>query len=257
MTGRHFTAVCGAPRNDLRPVTSGRTELISLRQLSGTSSSLNIAKYRSMRPSASTVRLDRKVPPPATPSMKAVDPFCAKGRTSGRPGMAPDARASHRGDPGGLGTCADSGRCDRAGGSTGSLMRSKLPPLRDHPGPSRRTRSRADQRRRRQVTLAWREPRTEHGADRRREARPRARGLRGAALRRQHEGRRHRRGRARDARGPGRLHHRRRPRRGRPHPSPRRSHLTQAIDRLRRSGNVTGTKTLMVLDRWTPGRNLL
>jgi Lrp/AsnC family transcriptional regulator, leucine-responsive regulatory protein len=35
------------------------------------------------------------------------------------------------------------------------------------------------------------------------------------------------------------------------------SHLTQAIDRLRRSGNVTGTKTLMVLDRWIPGRNLL
>jgi Lrp/AsnC family transcriptional regulator, leucine-responsive regulatory protein len=35
------------------------------------------------------------------------------------------------------------------------------------------------------------------------------------------------------------------------------SHLTQAIDRLRRSGNVTGTKTLMVLDRWIPGRDLL
>jgi DNA-binding Lrp family transcriptional regulator len=31
-------------------------------------------------------------------------------------------------------------------------------------------------------------------------------------------------------------------------------HLTQTIDRLRRSGKVTGTKTLMVLDTWTPGR---
>jgi Lrp/AsnC family leucine-responsive transcriptional regulator len=30
-------------------------------------------------------------------------------------------------------------------------------------------------------------------------------------------------------------------------------HLTQTIDRLRRSGKVTGTKTLMVLDTWTPG----
>lgn len=32
------------------------------------------------------------------------------------------------------------------------------------------------------------------------------------------------------------------------------SHLTQVIDRLRRSGTVTGTKTLMVLDTWTPHR---
>ena len=30
-------------------------------------------------------------------------------------------------------------------------------------------------------------------------------------------------------------------------------HLTRAIDRLRRSGRVTGTKTLMVLDTWRPG----
>jgi Lrp/AsnC family leucine-responsive transcriptional regulator len=29
-------------------------------------------------------------------------------------------------------------------------------------------------------------------------------------------------------------------------------HLTQVIDRLRRSGTITGTKTLMVLDTWTP-----
>lgn len=29
-------------------------------------------------------------------------------------------------------------------------------------------------------------------------------------------------------------------------------HLTQVIDRLRRSGTVTGTKTLMVLDTWSP-----
>jgi len=29
-------------------------------------------------------------------------------------------------------------------------------------------------------------------------------------------------------------------------------HLKQAIDRLRRSGTVVGTKTLMVLDTWTP-----
>jgi len=31
-------------------------------------------------------------------------------------------------------------------------------------------------------------------------------------------------------------------------------HLTAVIDRLRRSGRVTGTKTLMVLGTWTPGR---
>jgi DNA-binding Lrp family transcriptional regulator len=29
-------------------------------------------------------------------------------------------------------------------------------------------------------------------------------------------------------------------------------HLTQVIDQLRRSGRVTGTKTLMVLDTWRP-----
>lgn len=31
--------------------------------------------------------------------------------------------------------------------------------------------------------------------------------------------------------------------------------LTRVIDRLRRSGRVTGTKTLIVLDTWTPGRD--
>jgi Lrp/AsnC family transcriptional regulator, leucine-responsive regulatory protein len=31
------------------------------------------------------------------------------------------------------------------------------------------------------------------------------------------------------------------------------NHLTRAIDRLRRSGRITGTKTLMVLDTWRPG----
>jgi DNA-binding Lrp family transcriptional regulator len=31
------------------------------------------------------------------------------------------------------------------------------------------------------------------------------------------------------------------------------NHLSRAIDRLRRSGRVTGTKTLMVLDTWRPG----
>jgi Lrp/AsnC family leucine-responsive transcriptional regulator len=31
-------------------------------------------------------------------------------------------------------------------------------------------------------------------------------------------------------------------------------HLTETIDRLRRSGNVAGTKTLMVLDTWEPRR---
>jgi DNA-binding Lrp family transcriptional regulator len=31
------------------------------------------------------------------------------------------------------------------------------------------------------------------------------------------------------------------------------NHLSQAIDWLRRSGRVTGTKTLMVLDTWRPG----
>ena len=30
------------------------------------------------------------------------------------------------------------------------------------------------------------------------------------------------------------------------------NHLTRAIDQLRRSGRVTGTKTLMVLDTWRP-----
>lgn len=30
-------------------------------------------------------------------------------------------------------------------------------------------------------------------------------------------------------------------------------HLTTVVDRLRRSGKVTGTKTLMVLRRWSPG----
>jgi DNA-binding Lrp family transcriptional regulator len=30
-------------------------------------------------------------------------------------------------------------------------------------------------------------------------------------------------------------------------------HLTHVIDQLRRSGRVTGTKTLMVLDTWTHG----
>jgi len=30
-------------------------------------------------------------------------------------------------------------------------------------------------------------------------------------------------------------------------------HLTQTIDKLRRTGKVTGTKTLMVLDTWGPG----
>lgn len=32
------------------------------------------------------------------------------------------------------------------------------------------------------------------------------------------------------------------------------NHLTQVIDRLRRSGTITGTKTLMVLDTWKPDR---
>lgn len=32
------------------------------------------------------------------------------------------------------------------------------------------------------------------------------------------------------------------------------NHLTQVIDRLRRSGTITGTKTLMVLDTWSPER---
>jgi Lrp/AsnC family leucine-responsive transcriptional regulator len=32
------------------------------------------------------------------------------------------------------------------------------------------------------------------------------------------------------------------------------AHLTAVIDRLRRSGRVTGTKTLMVLDTWRPRR---
>ena len=31
------------------------------------------------------------------------------------------------------------------------------------------------------------------------------------------------------------------------------AHLQDVIDRLRRSGTVTGTKTLMVLGRWTRG----
>ena len=31
------------------------------------------------------------------------------------------------------------------------------------------------------------------------------------------------------------------------------AHLSRAIDRLRRSGRVIGTKTLMVLDTWRPG----
>jgi Lrp/AsnC family leucine-responsive transcriptional regulator len=31
------------------------------------------------------------------------------------------------------------------------------------------------------------------------------------------------------------------------------NHLTRAIDQLRRSGRVTSTKTLMVLDTWKPG----
>jgi DNA-binding Lrp family transcriptional regulator len=31
------------------------------------------------------------------------------------------------------------------------------------------------------------------------------------------------------------------------------NHLTRAIDQLRRSGRVRGTKTLMVLDTWRPG----
>ena len=33
------------------------------------------------------------------------------------------------------------------------------------------------------------------------------------------------------------------------------SHLKQVIDRLRRTGRVTGTKTLMVLDRWSRDRS--
>jgi hypothetical protein len=28
--------------------------------------------------------------------------------------------------------------------------------------------------------------------------------------------------------------------------------LKRVVDRLRRSGRVTGTKTLMVIDKWTP-----